>query len=136
MSIYVLALIFVKNVANWNTLWAVPALVLVGAAAVGWVTIFSFLGARFRDVSHALGSATTMLFMLTPIFWERRDLHTHAWIAELNPLYYFIEVLRGPLLGRPPDPHQWTVALAMTFALLAVAGFCFVRARRDLTYWL
>jgi lipopolysaccharide transport system permease protein len=136
MTIYVLALIFVKNVANWNTLWAIPGLLLVSAAATGWVTIFAFLGARFRDVTHALTSITTMLFMLTPIFWERKQLSTHSWIAEWNPLYYFIEVLRGPLLGRAPDPHQWLIASGLTAALLVVAGLCFVRARRDLTYWL
>jgi ABC-type polysaccharide/polyol phosphate export permease len=136
MLIYGFALLFVKNVSNWNTLWAIPGLALISVAAAGWSTILGLLGARFRDIAPAVGSVTTMLFMVTPIFWERRNLQQHQWIAQYNPLYHFIELVREPLLGREIEWQHWVIAGGITVVLLIAATISFVLYRRRLTYWL
>ena len=31
------------------------------------------------------------------------------WVAELNPLYHFMEIIRAPLLGMEQSWHHWAV---------------------------
>jgi ABC-type polysaccharide/polyol phosphate export permease len=35
-------------------------------------------------------------------------------IAAMNPFYYYLELVRAPLLGQPVDHRIWLVALSMT----------------------
>lgn len=136
MLVYLAALLFVRNVTNIYTLWAIPAFLVLVTAAVGWSTILSLLGARYRDLAPAIAAVTQMMFMLTPIFWERTHLEHAQWFALVNPLYHLIEILRAPLLGHPPDPLNWGVTLGLTAILVAVAILLYARMRRNLSYWL
>jgi len=136
MLVYLAALVFVSNVTNAHTVWALPALLVLLVAAVGWSTILALLGARYRDLAPALAAVTQMMFLLTPIFWERTHLDHAQWFALINPFYHLIEILRAPLLGRPPDPLNWAVTLAMTACLVIVAVTLYARMRRNLSYWL
>lgn len=136
MIIYVVALAFIKNVANWNTLLVIPGLFVLASAATGYSAVLGFIGARFRDVAPAMTALTGMLFMFTPIFWEKPMLRDHEWIALVNPLYHLIEVVRAPLLGLAPTPLNWAVACGLAATSLALGAVSFIAARRSLTYWL
>lgn len=136
MLVYLGALIFVSNVTNVHTLWAIPALLVLVVAATGWSMILAFLGARFRDLAPAVAAVTQMMFLLTPIFWERSHLDHAQWFALMNPFYHLIEVLRAPLLGRPPDPLNWAVAIGIAVTLAALGALVYIKSRRNLSYWL
>lgn len=136
MLVYLAALVFVSNVTNIYTLWAIPALVVLLIAAASWSTVLALLGARFRDLAPAVAAVTQMMFLLTPIFWERTHLDHAQWFAIVNPFYHLIEILRAPLLGRPPDALNWAVTLGITAFLMLLAVALYARMRRNLSYWL
>jgi lipopolysaccharide transport system permease protein len=134
--IYLVALVVYKNPVNWNTLYVIPGLTLIAAAAIGYTAVLGFIGARFRDVQPAVAAVVTMLFMFTPVFWEKPFLRGHEWIAEFNPAYHMLEVVRAPLLGHAPTALNWAAASAIAAGSLALAVLSFVYARRRLSYWL
>jgi ABC-type polysaccharide/polyol phosphate export permease len=136
LVIYIFALVFVKNMANWYTLLAIPGLVLVALAAIGYGAILSFLGARYRDLGPAIAALISLLYMFTPIFWQRELLREHAWVADLNPLLHLIEVVRAPMLGKAPSLLNYCVAGGIAATALILGGIVYARARRQLTYWL
>ncbi len=136
MLIYVAALFLVANVVNINTLWAIPGFAVLVLAIIGWSTILAILGARYRDLMPAIAAATQMMFLLTPIFWERANLQQHDWFALVNPLYHLIEVVRRPLLGQAPEPLTWAVTIAIAVVLNCTAVALFAWKRRHLSYWL
>lgn len=136
MLVYVAALILVKNTLTWESLLAIPGLMVLTSAAVGWSTLLAMLGARYRDLAPAVAAITQMMFMLTPIFWDRVHLQDAAWFALFNPAYHLVEVVRAPLLGRAPEPMTWAVSLAAAALLLAAAGALYALKRRNLSYWL
>ncbi len=137
MLVYLVVLMFDRSVINWNMLWFFPGFALLAAAAVGWSTLLSFLGARFRDLAPAVGSTTHLAFLLTPIFWERTRIPDDAlWFVMMNPFYHLIEIVRAPLLGRAPDPLNWIVS-GLVAGLLVSAGVALYSSKRSrLTYWL
>jgi ABC-type polysaccharide/polyol phosphate export permease len=138
MIIYVIAIIIVPGVVNWNTLWAIPGMAVLICAGAGWSTILSFLGARFRDLGPAVASVTHMLFFFTPIFWERSAVAggRGELMVLLNPFYHLLEVVRAPLLGQQPEPTTWLIAGAIALVLMLTGLALYAMKRASLTYWL
>ena len=100
---------------------AVPALALVLLNCV-WLSMVAGMAClRFRDLSPAIASGMQVLMFVTPIFWPADMLGKRlAFLAELNPFYHLVIVLRDPLLGRIPETGDWLWAAGS--AVVEVAG--------------
>jgi lipopolysaccharide transport system permease protein len=58
-----------------------------------------------------------------------------TWIAEINPLYHLIELLRAPLLGGAPAPLSWAVTIGMLVVGSALALLLLNRASMRIVFW-
>lgn len=117
-------------------LYAVPALGIIMLGGTGLGMLLALLGARYRDLQPAMQMATSFLFLFTPVMWKAGDLNHNQWAVHYNPLYYAIELVRAPLLGRVPPPDLW-IGVGGTAAGLFVLGFiAFFFSRRRLYHWL
>ena len=105
--IYIVILIVFPKQLSWTDLSFIPALALIAINAV-WVSlVFGILSTRYRDIGPLLASVVQLLFFMTPIIWTEKSLQgtanaERARIAELNPLYHFLDIVRTPLLRRGP----------------------------------
>lgn len=107
------------------------AVILNGFLLIMWL---GPMAARFRDIGPLVESAMRLLMFLTPVFWDPTQLPSRAYIAW-NPLAYFLEAIRAPLLGEPIRPVVWVVILAMTLVNGLAALVVFGRNRRWIPYW-
>lgn len=94
------------------------------------------LCARFRDIPPIVINLVQVAFFFTPVMWSPEILKERAWIADYNPLYHMIEVVRAPIIGRPVHWQSW----AWSVGFLAI-GFIFAqilmkRFRNRVPYWL
>jgi ABC-type polysaccharide/polyol phosphate export permease len=105
-----------------QSVWAVPLLAIAGT--------------RFRDLLPMLTNALQLLFLVTPVIWMPSLLGDARWIADWNPLHSVIEVVREPLLGRPPATWHYAAVLAITALGGLAAGVSYARFRRRIVYWL
>lgn len=122
---------------NINMLYAVPAAAIVVLAGTGAGLLFAVLGARYRDLQPALQVAAGFLFLFTPVIWRSDQLQASvSWAYDYNPLYYYLTLLRDPLLGQLPEPRMWIVATAGAFGLFVLGFLVFLLSRRRLYYWL
>lgn len=112
-----------------------PGLALIVLNGV-WVSILlGMVSARFRDVPPIVASIVQVVFFITPIFWSADGLGAHRWLAEYNPLYAAIDVVRAPLLGQPTEPHAWLILVLVT-TLGCVGSFAFfARFRTRIAFW-
>jgi ABC-type polysaccharide/polyol phosphate export permease len=115
---------------------ALLGMALIVLNAVGVVLLLGTLGARFRDLPPLLNNFVSLLFFVTPIFWRAEQLGDRMWIALLNPVYHFIELVRAPLLGGQVGPTTWAFALGFSALNLAVAFLLFSRFRARIPYWI
>ena len=121
---------------NYNQLLVFPAIVLL-TVNCWWVTLFlSIVGARFRDVGPIVSTFMPFMFFLTPVLWDRSMLRDLAFIADYNPLTYYIEVIRQPLLGQLPSSGTYILVCAMTVLGLAASTLVFARTRHRIVFWL
>jgi lipopolysaccharide transport system permease protein len=68
--------------------------------------------------------------------WPVSSLGDNHLIADINPFYHLIEIVRGPLSGEWPPLLSWEVAITADVLGLILAAWLLQRARRTIVYWL
>lgn len=142
LVIWVLLIIIFPRNLGWEILLAIPGMALLVLNGV-WVSMFfGIIATRYRDVSPLLESLTQLLFYVTPIVWMTSTLHqqgggvsSRAKIAELNPLFHYLEVVRAPMIGQPVAAYHWWVVLACTVVGLVIALLAMRQWRFRVSYW-
>lgn len=116
-------------------LWAVPGLVLVVCNLFAIGVSLALCGARFRDIAPITQSLLQVLFFISPVTWLPRLLPADHWVMVANPIAFYLDLVRSPLLGHPPSAQSWWVALGtlVVFSLLA-AGLYRQKAAR-IPFW-
>ncbi len=94
------------------------------------------VSARFRDIPRIVTSLTQIVFLVTPILWTPDLLGSRIFLAEANPFYHLIEIVRRPLLGSLPSTVTVWVCLLVTALNLITAVALFSRYRARIAYWL
>jgi ABC-type polysaccharide/polyol phosphate export permease len=121
------------TMATWLT---IPALALDFFILMGLAIFLSLANLRYRDTHLAIASAMQILPFVTPLFWNRSMLENHRWIADVNPFYHMVEVVRSPMLGKAPDLLSWEVTGGLAFVLMLSSCFLFTRYRHRIIFWL
>jgi ABC-type polysaccharide/polyol phosphate export permease len=136
--VYLAVAIFSDVPINGYTLLALPGIAIITFNGV-WVGILlGTMCTRFRDFQQLIVSLLQVAMFATPIFWRPEQLTTRVApiFVELNPLFRFIDVVREPLMGRPPSLTSWAYVLGATVVGWSLAIFLFSRFRRRIPYWI
>jgi ABC-2 type transport system permease protein len=136
--VIVLVIIVFQVTVGWSLIVLPLALALIlinGMATAMWL---GPLCAHYRDVGQLVSTVTRVLFFFTPIFWLTTDVTQRQLlaIAGWNPLTYFLQIFRSPLLGEWPGLDSLIGALLWTAANVALALWVFARGRTRWAYWL
>lgn len=134
--VYIAVALIIGLNPGWVSLMAIPGL-LLGTICMFWISlIFGMMGARFRDFPQIVNSLIQVVFYITPILWEPAQLGTRRFIlVDFNPVYYFIEIVRAPLLGHMPPTGFWKVTCLITLAITLIVFPIFRRFRGRVAYW-
>jgi ABC-2 type transport system permease protein/lipopolysaccharide transport system permease protein len=134
--VYIVVAAFVHLNPGWTGLLAIPGL-LLSAICMFWISLlFGMLGARFRDFPQIITSLIQVVFYVTPILWQPGQLAGRRYmIVDFNPVFYFLELVRSPLLGHAPPIGYWKVAILITVVISAIVFPLFRRFRNRLAYW-
>jgi lipopolysaccharide transport system permease protein len=117
-------------------LLAIPGILAIGLNLV-WIGLFlAVLNTRFRDVAQIVDTGLQIAVFATPIMWPVSALGDRGFIAEINPIYHLIELVRAPLLGEAPTMLSWVVAFAAAAAGILATALLLRRVERRVVYWL
>ena len=126
--------IYPQNMSS-SALLFIPGLVIVAVNLLWVIQFLGFLGARFRDLDPLVGSLMPVLFFLTPVLYRPSDLGARAELMQFNPLAYWVEIVRGPILGDIPHMSAYGIAIAMA-VIGWIVTFWLTAAKSDrLPYW-
>jgi ABC-type polysaccharide/polyol phosphate export permease len=115
---------------------AIPGLLVIGLNLVWIGTALAVLNTRFRDVAQLVETALQIAVFATPIMWPVSALGGREFIADVNPIYHLIELMRAPLLGDMPSTLSWLVAVGVAAVGLVFAALLLRRVDRRIVYWL
>jgi len=100
-----------------------------------WVPlIICLLGARYRDLYQLVPILVQLVFLLSPILYEKSNLGRFAWAADLNPFYRVLGPIRHALIQG--DVNLLQSLGVLSFNLIGVwIGIWFVqRERKNLPF--
>jgi ABC-type polysaccharide/polyol phosphate export permease len=134
--LYFVGVVFSLVPLGWTSLLAIPGIILLFVNGFWIVMVLSFICARFRDVELFVRNIMQLAFFVTPIFWNYRQIASNRqFIVDYNLLFYFIEIVRNPLLGEiPPLAHYLTV-LAVTVLGFGLAYIVHRKMRPQLAFF-
>lgn len=137
-NLVIVVLVLVYLGADWNIsmLGLLPGVLIttVGALALGY--LLGGICSRYRDIPPIMASLVQVVFYVTPVIWPPKLLQGNEQLLVFNPFYYFLEVLRSPMMGQWPPAEIWLVTSGLTLLLtLAAVGFM-ARYRWRVAYWI
>lgn len=142
LIIYFILLAVFQIPIHWTVFTAFVALGLLALNGVWIGLVAGIVATRFRDIQPILESAVQLLFFMTPIVWmtdtirqNGGDYAERARLAELNPLYHYLEIIRAPMLGQDQAAYHWYIVLAFTVTGWALALWALRNYRARVAYW-
>lgn len=118
-------------------LLAAAGLALIAINGVWLSLLLGMFCLRFRDVEQFVTSVLQLALFATPVFWSPA-VFQGDWqllMVRLNPLYYFIEIVRAPLLGSVPTGKIYLYAIIITLVGWTMTYWAFRHFRARIAYW-
>jgi lipopolysaccharide transport system permease protein len=135
--VVVVAMLYARQPIALETLLVIPGLLLCGVFGIGVTLFLGTIAVRNRDVIFAVGAGMRLLLFITPIFWIVEDRSgTRGLVADANPLYHLITLVREPIMGVAPDPLHWMFGGASAVAALTIGFLTFAWFRGRMAIWL
>lgn len=136
LTVMLLIYIWQPSLLSWHLLFIIPGLALMIANFVWISVVVGVLCTRFRDLPPIVSNLLQIMVFISPIMYKPASLPADLqFVVHLNPLSYFLDAVRSPLLGISPAPESWGVLIG--FAVLgSLAAFAlFQKARARVPYW-
>lgn len=137
LAVIIIYLFFLKSISLVNFVQLLLGFLILMATSWWIGMMLAMASARYRDVQQGVSSFLQIVMFITPIFWPKEMIGADRMIlVDINPLMYFIEIIRLPLLGESvPGMHYLVTALitilGTIFALLIMS-----RKLKDIIHWL
>lgn len=115
--------------ALWG--WGLALIFLLFSGAT-----LALIAARYRDVPMIVSNITNLLYFITPIIWSADRLKGgEKYLLYVNPIYWLVEIIRAPLLGKR-IPNEILVAYPIGLSVLIVlSAFLYYKFRKNIPYW-
>lgn len=133
--IFVFVALWYQLNPGWTVLLAAPALLLFLINGLWIGLLLGMLSARFRDIPLIVTTILQVAFFITPVFWKPDMLTGRMMLLHANPFYYFVEIMRAPLLGNVPQAEHWISVLVITVLGWGITLLFFTAYRWRLAYW-
>jgi ABC-type polysaccharide/polyol phosphate export permease len=112
-----------------------PATVLLFVFNFGISLIFMTLLTYFRDFEHIIQVMVRALYFLCPIIVQPQQLGPYAFVMEVNPLTYILQLFRHIFyLGTWPPPMTWGISTSISLLLVFIGYVIYKRHEHDYIY--
>ncbi len=120
--LYVIGLLLLDIHFGYNIVLIFLGIIIVFLNVQWVVFICALLSARFRDFEMIVKSLIQLAFFATPVFWDYELLPPEkAYVIDFNVFFYFIEIIRLPVLNQIPPLHFYFITLTVTILGLLIS---------------
>jgi ABC-type polysaccharide/polyol phosphate export permease len=120
-----------------STILLLPlAIIILFLFNLGVGMILSVAFVYFRDLSNIISVFFTAMFYMTPILYPEENVPANlAFLFKLNPLSYFVLLVRRLILGdRPVTISDWAIPLAGALIMFLIGLFVMMKKDREVVY--
>ena len=92
------------------------------------------LGAKYEDFFQLVPIVLQLMFLLSPILYEKEALGAMSWTADYNPLYRILSGLRHALIHGDPRIGQTVLIMILNLAGIYASTTLLERKRKTLPF--
>lgn len=134
--IIALVLMLIGKGFSLVSLIAIPNLILIQMNLTLLSIVIIIFCSRYQDMAQIVNVGTQIIFFFTPILWHVEILKNQIHLAEINPIYHWIEMIRAPLLGNLPTMNNYLWSIVSFIILLLLSTYYLGRYHSRISYWL
>tara|TARA_B100001093_G_scaffold312315_1_gene298030 strand:- start:1277 stop:2062 length:786 start_codon:yes stop_codon:yes gene_type:complete len=98
--------------------------------------LISLLGTKFTDLFQLLPVLTNLLFLLSPILYKKVNLDSFTFIADYNPIYQVLRLLRSSIINGSFNLEIGLIALFLNLILILISLMVYVKMEKRLIFYL
>ena len=135
IMVFVVFLIFSPGLVL--NLFVAPLHFINLALFVFWLQLLiSLLGTKYTDLFQLLPIITNLLFLLSPILYEKKNLGSYSFIADFNPIYQVLRLLRNSIIYGQPYLQLGVVVLIGNLLMLFLSLYVYTKMERKVIFYL
>lgn len=136
LPIVILVFLYFQPSSWKGLLMALPGFALFFLFCGLLIHVVAPIAVRFHDVKLILESMVTLLFPVSPIFWEPASIpQGRSFILTYNPVYHLFEIWRAPLMDGVFASSSFVVVVAMLVVLLGLSALSH-KAYKRVALWM
>ncbi len=128
-------MLYYKIPIGQSTWFSLFGILLVTANLVWIMFVLGVLGARFKDIEYAINSVLPILFFISPVLFRPNQLSIKMEIIWLNPLSYFIEAVRAPILGDELPIDSYLILIGMLVLGSVLSYWLYHTRAKRVAFW-
>jgi ABC-type polysaccharide/polyol phosphate export permease len=129
-----MVLVYFGKIADINFFMMLFGILIVTINGFWFSILFGMLTLFFRDITEIISNFIRLVFFVTPVLWVPELAGSRAYLVHLNPLFYYLDVIRSPILGQ--DLNQLTLLITTTLGFLGliVSFFVYYKNKNKIPY--
>ncbi|MEE9303038.1 MAG: ABC transporter permease [Thiotrichaceae bacterium] len=136
LLVFIPVAIYFQLPLDTHLLLVIPGILLILICFSSSMMILGVIGARLRDLEHLVAAAMRFLFFASPVFWIPEEGSLRSILTLINPLAWFLDIIRLPLLGEMPSSQIYISCTIVTLCSTVTAVFIQRRYGRFVPTWL
>lgn len=137
LAFFSIYLFLQPNAFGPKMLMCVPGLMIMFFFSLGIANIVSIVNLNIRDYQPLQSLILQGFFYATPVIYPKERLAEKGLsiIYEVNPLYYILDVVRTPMLGKElPSLNTYLVAIVLAAAAFFGGVFVVMKNKRTIAF--
>ena len=98
--------------------------------------LISILGTKFTDLFQLLPVLTNLIFLLSPILYKKANLGSFSIIADLNPIYQILKLLRNSIIDGALNFEAGLLVLLSNFIFIIFSLLVYLKMEKKLIFYL
>lgn len=137
LAFFTIYLFLQPNLFNFKMLMIFPGLLLLLIFGSSLTNISAVLNLNIRDFQPLQSLVLQGVFYATPIIFPAQILKEKGFdlVYKLNPVYYIIEVVKGPMLGNTlPSLEIYLITVILTLTLYILSIVVLMRTKKGIAF--
>jgi ABC-type polysaccharide/polyol phosphate export permease len=136
LLVYLLVMLYFHLPIDWQLLLFVPGFTLLTLTLTFLGLFIALIGTRYRDIPPIINSVIQIIFFISPIAWTTDDISINSLWVRINPVTYFLDIVRSPLLGQRPHETSWLICSIIAICSVILIVPIFAMNRKRIPFWL
>nr|WP_269135267.1 ABC transporter permease [Vibrio cincinnatiensis] len=130
----IFVLLFFDRLPQLNIVEFIFGVLVLIFAGFGVGVFLGVLVLLIKDMYELINNILRLVFFITPILWMPELAGERAFLVHFNPLYYFVDIVRSPLLGEQINENTIYITFSIASAFLVFSAFLYTRYRSRIPF--